>query len=93
MNNVFCTGHVLIARAINLINFRNCFGSIRHSSNSLSATDKQAIRGVFLRWSQEIIERGYHHPEPVGMVNDPALLRNRDQVRWAGNNYFTGHMR
>lgn len=60
---------------------------------SLSAQDKQAIRGVFLRWSQEILDRGYHHPEPVGMVNDPALLANRAQVRWAGNNYFTGHMR
>lgn len=60
---------------------------------SLSAQDKQAIRGVFLRWSQEIIDRGYHHPEPVGVVNDPALLRNLSQLRWAGNNYFTGHMR
>jgi hypothetical protein len=60
---------------------------------SLSAGDKQVIRGVFLRWSQEIIERGYHHPEPVGVVNDPALLANLSQVRWAGNNYFTGHMR
>jgi hypothetical protein len=60
---------------------------------SLSGADKQTIRGVFLRWSQEIIERGYHHPEPVGLVNDPALLANLAQVRWAGNNYFTGHMR
>lgn len=60
---------------------------------SLSAADKQAIRGVFLRWSQEIIDRGYHHPVPVGLVNDPALLSERSQVRWAGNNYFTAHMR
>jgi hypothetical protein len=60
---------------------------------SLSNQDKQAIRGVFLRWSQEIIERGYHHPEPVGSVNDPALLSDIKQLRWAGNNYFAGHMR
>ncbi len=60
---------------------------------SLTAQDKQAIRGVFLRWSQEILDRGYHHPEPVGLVNDAALLNNRSQVRWSGNNYFTGHMR
>lgn len=60
---------------------------------SLSAQDKQEIRAVFLRWSQEIIERGYHHPEPVGVVNDPTLFSNGNQLRWAGNNYFTGHMR
>ena len=35
---------------------------------TLSAQDKQAIRGVFLRWSQEIVERAYHHPEPVALV-------------------------
>ena len=60
---------------------------------SLTAADKQTIRSVFLRWSREIVERGYHHPEPQGVVSDPALLANRSQVRWAGNNYFTGHMR
>lgn len=59
----------------------------------LGSEDKQRIRNVFLRWSQEIVERGYHHPAPVGMVNDPALLANQEQVRWAGNNYFTAHMR
>ena len=60
---------------------------------TLSVQDKQAIRGVFLRWSQEIVERAYHHPEPVGVVNDPALLSDTSQVRWSGNNYFTAHMR
>ncbi|HEY1016191.1 MAG TPA: hypothetical protein VGE07_26010, partial [Herpetosiphonaceae bacterium] len=59
----------------------------------LTAQDKQTIRTVFLRWSQEIIDRAYHHPEPVGMVNDPALINDRSQVRWSGNNYFTAHMR
>lgn len=60
---------------------------------TLTAADKQAIRGVFLRWSQEIVERAYHHPEPVGVVNDPALINDVSQVRWSGNNYFTAHMR
>ena len=27
------------------------------------------------------------------LVNDPALLANRTAVRWAGNNYFTSHIR
>lgn len=60
---------------------------------TLTAQDKQAIRTVFLRWSQEIIERGYHHPTPVGVVNVPSLLSDVEQVRWSGNNYFTAHMR
>lgn len=60
---------------------------------SLSAADKATIRAVFTRWGQEIIERGYHHPEPVGLLRDPQLLADRAQVRWAGNNYFAAHMR
>lgn len=59
----------------------------------LSAQDKAAIRTVFLRWSQEIIDSGYHHPSPVGMVGNSALLADKAQVRWSGNNYFTAHMR
>lgn len=60
---------------------------------SLSTSDKQAIRTLFLRWAQEIVDSGYHHPTPVGLVNDPALLADKSQVRWAGNNYYTAHMR
>lgn len=60
---------------------------------SLSAADKATIRSVFLRWSQEVVERGYHHPEPVGTVNDPLLLDNVQQVRFSGNNYYAAHMR
>ncbi len=60
---------------------------------SLSAQDKATIRRVFLRWSQEVITRGYHHPEPVGMTNDPALLADPQQVRFSGNNYYAAHMR
>ncbi len=59
----------------------------------LSAQDKASIRTVFLRWSQEIIDSGYHHPSPVGMVDNSALLADKSQVRWSGNNYFTAHMR
>lgn len=46
---------------------------------SLSAEDKATIRKVFLRWAQEVVERGYHHPEPVGLVNDPVLLADRQR--------------
>ncbi|MBK6296088.1 MAG: hypothetical protein IPF55_18965, partial [Rhodoferax sp.] len=49
----------------------------------LTTQDKHTIRGVFLRWSQEIVASGYHHPEPVGLVNDPSSL-TQDQVRWSG---------
>ncbi|WP_110518808.1 hypothetical protein [Herpetosiphon llansteffanensis] len=59
----------------------------------LSASDKAAIRGVFLRWSDEIVQRAYHHPEPIGLINDPSLIANTEQVRWSGNNYFVAHMR
>ena len=60
---------------------------------ALSAADKATIHKVFLRWSGEMISRGYHHPEPVGLLNDPALLADRQQVRFAGNNYYAAHMR
>jgi len=60
---------------------------------TLTTQDKATIRQVFLRWSQEVIARGYHHPEPVGAVNDPALLANQQQVRFSGNNYYAAHMR
>jgi hypothetical protein len=60
---------------------------------SLSAADKATIRKVFLRWSGEVISRGYHHPQPVGLINDPALLADRQQVRFSGNNYYAAHMR
>lgn len=60
---------------------------------SLSGADKAAIRRVFLRWSQEIIERGYRHPEPVGLLRDPALFADKSQRRFAGNNYYAAHMR
>ena len=60
---------------------------------TLTAQDKSTIRQVFLRWSQEVIARGYHHPEPVGTVNDPTLLADIQQVRFSGNNYYAAHMR
>jgi hypothetical protein len=59
----------------------------------LTAEDKATIQKVFTRWGDEIIQRAYHHPEPVGLINDKKLLEDRAQVRWAGNNYFAAHMR
>jgi len=63
----------------------------------LSAEDKATIRQVFLRWIEEnttaTVTGDYNHPQPVGVVNDPALLADPIMLRWAGNNYFTAHMR
>ncbi len=63
----------------------------------LTAEDKATIREVFLRWIDEnttaTVTGEYNHPQPVGLVNDPALLANPVLLRWAGNNYFTAHMR
>lgn len=59
----------------------------------LTTEDKATIRQVFLRWSEDIITRGYHHPEPVGLINDPLLLADLQQVRFAGNNYYAAHAR
>lgn len=62
----------------------------------LSAADKATIRQVFLRWvaeNQQAEVTTYNHPEPMGIVNDPVLVSDRDRVRWSGNNYFTAHMR
>ncbi len=60
---------------------------------TLTTQDKTTIRTVFLRWSQEIIERGYHHPEPVGVISSTVLLADKFQVRFSANNYYLAHMR
>lgn len=62
----------------------------------LSAADKQTIRTVFLRWADENVNATvttHNHPEPIGVFNDEVLLQNKDAVRFATNNYFTGHGR
>jgi hypothetical protein len=62
----------------------------------LSSDDKATIRTVFLRWSAEnetAETTTLNHPEPVGIYNDPLLLENPTAVRFAGNNYYTAHMR
>src|SRR5262249_9766017 len=44
---------------------------------TLSAGDKAAIRGVFLRWVDDNLAASTtsnNHPEPAGLVNDPKLL-------------------
>lgn len=62
----------------------------------LTASQKAAIRKVFLRWSQENMvaeTTNNNHPEPQGVVNDPVLTQNRSLVRWSSNNYYEAHMR
>ena len=61
-----------------------------------SAADKATIQKVFLRWSNECVHASTtseEHPQPIGVVNDPSLLADTTQLRWAANNYYTGHMR
>lgn len=62
----------------------------------LSAEDKVIIREVFLRWIDEninAITTTSNHPEPIGVLNDPVLTSDPILVRWAGNNYYSAHMR
>jgi hypothetical protein len=62
----------------------------------LSASDKRTIRTVFLRWIDQDTHAGTttdNHPEPIDARNNPILVRDRTRVRYAGNNYYTAHMR
>ncbi|HYO89011.1 MAG TPA: hypothetical protein VER79_10200 [Candidatus Limnocylindrales bacterium] len=64
--------------------------------STLSAQDKAAIQTVFARWCDENRTAGTtnnNHPEPLGVVNDPALTADRTYARWSGNNYYAAHMR
>lgn len=62
----------------------------------LTADEKKTIRKVFLRWCDVITHADTtdnNHPEPIGVVNDPKLVADRQAIRWAGNNYYTAHAR
>ena len=62
----------------------------------LTPADKESIRKVFLRWCDENVRATItdkNHPEPIGLVNDPALLKDVEALRFAANNYYTAHMR
>ena len=63
----------------------------------LTSADKQTIRKVFLMWADQCLNAsttGGDHPEPIGTMNDPALLNNgQSAYRMASNNYFIGHAR
>jgi hypothetical protein len=63
---------------------------------TLSPDDKAQIRKVFLRWADENENADIttdNHPEPKGVRNDKSLTSDPTKLRWAGNNYFTAHMR
>ncbi|XXY46293.1 hypothetical protein WME91_40465 [Sorangium sp. So ce269] len=62
----------------------------------LTANDKAAIRPVFLRWAEAQLKSSttsHDHPEPLGKLNDPVMLKEPRKRRYAVNNYFTSHMR
>ena len=61
-----------------------------------SSDDKEKIRRTFARWiaeNEKADTTSHNHPEPGGIVNDPRLVSDPTLVRWAGNNYYTAHMR
>jgi hypothetical protein len=65
-------------------------------SNTLTTQDKATIRTVFLRWANENLNAATAYddrPQPVGVMNNPQLLSNQQKLRWAANNYYSGHMR
>jgi hypothetical protein len=62
----------------------------------LTPADKAAIRPIFLRWAEAQLNSSttsYDHPEPIGKLNDPVLLKDPRKRRYAANNYYTAHMR
>ena len=62
----------------------------------LTADEKKTIHKVFLRWCDVITHANTtdnNHPEPVGVLDDPQLVSDREKLRWAGNNYYTAHAR
>jgi hypothetical protein len=63
---------------------------------ALTREDKAKIRSVFLRWADELTHADTtndNHPEPIGVTDDPRLKADRERVRYAGNNYYTAHLR
>ena len=51
---------------------------------------------MFLRWINENLNAAItdlNHPVPIGVLNSPVLVQSRLAVRFAGNNYYTAHMR
>ncbi len=64
--------------------------------DTLTPEDKTTIHTVFLRWAEENLNAdvtSFNHPEPIGLINDPALISDTLRVRWAANNYYMAHMR
>ncbi len=62
----------------------------------LTADEKKTIRRVFLRWCDGLTHADTtdnNHPEPIGVVDDPALVADHVRLRWTGNNYYTAHAR
>lgn len=62
----------------------------------LTAEDKAVIRSVFLGWAEDQLRStttSHDHPEPIGKLNDPAMLKDPKKRRYSVNNYYTAHMR
>ncbi len=65
-------------------------------SNALSAQDKATIRTVFMGWAYTNLyasQAPLEPPYPVGVTNDPLLLKDLKHFRLTAGNYFSGHAR
>jgi hypothetical protein len=63
---------------------------------TLTAEDKALVRKAMMRWADDNIHAAttaQEHPEPIGLTDDPRVIADRKRLRWAANNYFTGHIR
>ncbi len=62
----------------------------------LTTADKLAIHAVFLRWADELVHAqrtSHNHPKPIGVFNDPVMVKDRAVTRYAANNFFVAHGR
>lgn len=63
---------------------------------SLSEGERSLVVRVFARWADAISHADVttaNHPEPLGIFNQPELLKDVKLVRWSLNNYYAAHAR
>ena len=63
---------------------------------SLSPDERTMAVRVFARWADAIAHAEVttlNHPEPIGVFNQPELVRDPKRVRWSLNNYYAAHAR
>ncbi len=64
--------------------------------SSFSSEEKKRITSVFKTWAYEALTSGptgIGYPQPVGVMNNPALLSKPKRLRWQMNNYSDSQYR